>query len=65
MSQPNTTNSPPATLRAVPMTLFPTMGTLQEVVDLGESKLPITDKNGLFTLLMAYQNTLLQQVKPQ
>ena len=48
-------------LRAVPMTLFPTAGTLNEVVDLGESRLPITNQNELFALLMVYHNTLLKQ----
>ena len=43
----------------IPKTLFPTLGSLQEVVDLAESKLPITDKNEMFSLLMSYHNTLL------
>lgn len=47
-------------LTAKPMSLFPTMGSLKEVVDYSESKLPITDKNELFTLLMTYHNTLLK-----
>jgi hypothetical protein len=50
-------------LRAVPMNLFPTLGSLQEVVDLAESKLPITDKNEMFSLLMSYHNTLLATQK--
>lgn len=45
-----------------PQGLFPTMGSLQEVIDLGESKLPITNKNELLSLLMAYHNTLLSQL---
>lgn len=49
-------------IRPVPMTLFPTMGSLKEVLDFAESKLPITDKNDLHTLLMTYQNTLLAQL---
>ena len=49
-------------LRAVPMDLFPTMGSLQEVVDYGESKLPITNKNELYSLLMIYHNTLLKRL---
>lgn len=48
-------------LRAVPMSLFPTAGTLNEVIDLGESRLPITNQNELFSLLMTYHNTLLKQ----
>ena len=50
-------------LRAVPMNLFPTLGSLQEVVDLAESKLPISDKNEMFSLLMSYHNTLLAAQK--
>jgi hypothetical protein len=54
-------NSQPQ-LRAVVMPLFPTLGSIQEVVDFSESKLPITDKNELFSLLMTYHNTLLKEV---
>lgn len=49
-------------LRAVPMALFPTLGSLQEVVDFADSKLPITDRNDMFSLLMTYHNTLLKQL---
>jgi hypothetical protein len=42
------------------MGLFPTMGSLQEVIDFADSKLPIMDKNDLFSLLMTYHNTLLK-----
>lgn len=52
-------------LRAVPMVLFPTMGSLQEVIDYGDSKLPITSKNDLCSLLFVYQNTLLKLLKEQ
>jgi len=52
--------NPQPQLRAAPMGLFPTLGSLQEVVNYGESKLPITDKNDLFSLLMTYHNTLLK-----
>lgn len=44
------------------MALFPTLGSLQEVVDLADSKLPITDRNEMFSLLMSYHNTLLKQL---
>lgn len=44
------------------MQVFPTLGSLQEVIDLAESKLPITAKNDVTTLLMAYHNTLLNQL---
>lgn len=63
----NTPHSTPAgakpALRAVPMGLFPTVGSLQEVVDLAESKLPITTQNDVFCLLMTFQNTLLKVLK--
>jgi len=52
--------NPQPQLRAAPMGLFPTLGSLQEVVDLADSKLPITDKNDMFSLLMTYHNTLLK-----
>jgi hypothetical protein len=57
-------SNPQPQLRAVVMPLFPTLGSIQEVVDFSESKLPITDKNELFSLLMTMQNTLLKQVNP-
>lgn len=49
-------------LRAARMNLFPVMGNLQEVRDLAESQLPITNKNDLYALLGTYHNTLLAQV---
>ena len=49
-------------LRAVVMPLFPTLGSLQEVMDFADSKLPITTKNDITTLLMTYHNTLLKQI---
>jgi hypothetical protein len=44
------------------MGLFPTCDSLQDVIDLGTSKLPITDKNELLTIVYTYHNTLLAQV---
>ena len=49
-------------LRAVPMTLFPTMGSLSEVVDHAESSLPVDNANQMFAILMAYHNTLLKKL---
>ena len=45
-----------------PQPLFPTMGSIQEVVDLAKSQLPIQDNNSLITILGTYHNTLLSQV---
>lgn len=42
-----------------PQALFPTLGSLQEVLDLAESRLPIMDRNTLVTLLGTHHNTLL------
>lgn len=50
----------PAALRAVPMGVFPTMGSLQEVVDYAESKIPVMNKNDMTSLLMIYHNTMLK-----
>ncbi len=44
------------------MAVFPTAGSLQEVLDLAESKLPITSKNDVTALLMVYHNTLLAEI---
>ena len=51
--------NPQPPLRAVPMVVFPTMGSLQEVVDYADSQLPIMSKNDLCALLFTWQNTLL------
>lgn len=44
------------------MPVFPTAGSLKEVLELGESQLPITNKNDLNALFMTYHNTLLAQI---
>lgn len=54
-------NEPP--LRAVPMSLFPTMDSLQEVIELGYSKVPIQNRNDVYSLLMIFQNTLIKTMK--
>lgn len=43
------------------MSLFPTLGSPQEAIELAKSKLPITDPNELHSLLMIYHNSLLVQ----
>lgn len=50
-------------IREVAMGVFPTMDSVQEVIDMAESKLPITDKNSLQAILAIYHNTLLKAVK--
>lgn len=61
-NQPN--NAQPQ-LRAVPMNLFPSMNSLDEVVELAKSKLPMESHNEIHTLLMTYHNSLLNQLKTQ
>lgn len=43
--------------------LSPTLGSLQAVMELGTSQLPITSRNELAVLLMTYHNTLLELVR--
>jgi len=40
--------------------LFPTMNSIQEVIDYAEAQLPVTNKNTLMTILMVFQNTLIK-----
>lgn len=46
-----------------PMNVFPTLESLQDVVDLGVSRLPINNKNEVISLLATYHNTLLKLKK--
>ena len=55
-------NQPIKVLQAVPMSLYSTYKTLQEVLDMAESKLPIATKNDLHVVLMSYHNSLLHQI---
>lgn len=57
--------APEPHLRAVPMGLFPTMGSLQEVIDYADSKLPVMSKNEICSLLFIYHNTLLKTIQEQ
>lgn len=61
----NQPNNPQPQLRAVPMNLFPVMNSLDEVVELAKSKLPRESHNEIHSLLMTFQNTLLNQLKNQ
>lgn len=49
----------------MPMSLFPALGSVKEVIDLADSKVPIICKNEMFALLMTFQNTLLKTLKEQ
>jgi hypothetical protein len=68
MPKPNTTELSTTevkqpTLRAVPMGLFPTMGNLNEVVELAKAKFPVEQHNDVLSLLFTYHNTLLSELK--
>lgn len=41
------------------MNVFPTFASLRDVVDYTYSKIPISNPNDAFALLMTYHNTLL------
>jgi len=53
----------PTPIRPVPMTLYPTLNNLDEVIHLAKSKLPMKDLNKVYGLLMVYHNTLLNHLK--
>lgn len=48
-----------AALRAVPMALYPTFDSLESVVTMATSQVPLTP-NEMFTILMVYHNTILK-----
>ena len=50
-------------LKPIPQPIYPTLGSTQEVIELAESKLPISSKNDLYSLLMTFQNTLLKALE--
>ena len=50
-------------IRAVPMKLFPVQDSLESVIKLGCSQLPITNQNTLVSLFMTYHNTLLKEIE--
>jgi hypothetical protein len=56
-------DSPKLPVTAAPMPLYPTLDSLQDVVTLADSKLPISNKNDLFSILFTYHNTLLKLIK--
>ena len=47
----------------IAMNIYPTLGSVQEVVELANSKLPVVSQNEMYSLLMTLQNTLLKEVE--
>ena len=61
--KPESTDNVQPALRAAPMSVFPTMESLQSVIDLANSQLPVQTPNVMLGLLMSYHNSLLYQVE--
>ena len=59
----NQTTSQQLSNRLDPRQLFPTLGSLNEVIDYADSKVPVTSKNEMYSLLMIYHNTLLKTLQ--
>lgn len=59
---PRPLNNRSTGLAVVPMPLFPTLGSMQEVIELANSKIPVTHQNEMYSLLMTFQNTLLKEI---
>lgn len=52
-------------LRPVKQALFPTLESLQSVIDLAQSQLPITNTNSIYGLIMTYHNTMLKVMEEE
>lgn len=63
MNNSNTDNSTYSPIEK--RTLYPSMGSLQEVTQMGIAKLPITTTNTLVSILNTYHNTLLDRIREQ
>lgn len=50
-------------LRAVRMSMFPTLNNLDEAVKYAQSKFPDSSRNDLYSVLMTFQNTLLNSIE--
>lgn len=57
------TATPVYPIKPVKMGLFPQMDSLQSVIELGYSQLPITNKNSLLGLIMTYHNSLILTIE--
>ena len=52
-------------LRAVRMTLFPVCESLEEARAYAEARIPLEHKNDVFSVLMVYHNTLINQLEKE
>lgn len=51
------------TVIITPQNIYPTLGSINEVFELADSKIPMMQRNEMFSLLMTFQNTLLNQLE--
>jgi len=49
-------------IKPVPLSLYPTMNSLDEVMDMAQAKVPQMARNEIVSLLLTYHNTLLQEI---
>lgn len=63
-TKPNKSNSGESitALRAVPMSVFPTLTSLDEAMNTALAATPVVSKNEMRTLIMSYHNTLLAEL---
>lgn len=60
---PTKSNSMDGTvIPTAPLELYPTLNTLQEVLELARSQVPIHHQNQITSLLFTYHNTLLKSL---
>lgn len=50
-------------MKPEPQNIYPTMDSINEVIELASSKVPLTKKNEMYSILMTFQNTLLKLLK--
>lgn len=65
MSNNNNVQIDHSALRAVKSGLFPTLDSLEAAINNGMAQLPIETPNQLMSVLMTFQNTLIQQLQDQ
>ena len=49
-------------IKPIPMTLYPTMDSLDEVMALAQARVPQVSRNEIVSLLLIYHNTLLKEI---
>lgn len=54
-----------SSIKPAPMSLYPTLDSLQSAVDLAYSQLPGVSQNTVLKLMMIYHNTLLKALEQE